>query len=82
MQKIKVIRSRVDADWWGSGVMLVRHVSEMRNRLMHFKDQPDSADIGAVQERGQVHFFQTTGSGDQEIRVQEIRVRLTSKVRL
>lgn len=42
-EKLSVIGRGLEAPWWGEGVRFIRGVSEMRNRLMHFKDAPTVA---------------------------------------
>ena len=46
--KLKVIQSKIAADWWVGGIKLISKVCEMRNRLMHFKDSPTSIELESM----------------------------------
>lgn len=46
--KIDFIRGKVGGDWWLDGVQVIQRVADMRNRLLHFKDQPTVGDVGAI----------------------------------
>lgn len=47
-EKLKVIERRIEGDWWADGPRLIRKVSEMRNRLLHFKDPPTLVDVASI----------------------------------
>lgn len=47
-EKLKVIENKIVGDWWAEGIQLIRKVSEMRNRLIHFKDPPTIVDAASM----------------------------------